>query len=250
MSDDLLSVLGRNQREDLEREDEGASEHDALERPFDEEERASILDAVFDQLDHSSAAPEMVAPVAEQPAASNVVPLRARRGALAGGLLTLAAAAAAAVVWWSWPGGEPEQLAMVPAYTFTKLGGGVSEVRSDRSPATDVAVPELRLRPNSSVDWWLTPEQPIRGPIGVALLARSDTGSTQFVPHLNVEVSEQGAVRVRGRLDEHVALAPGNWTVTLFIAAPEQLPGSAEAADDDPARWRSLSLRATIVADE
>jgi hypothetical protein len=247
MSDDLLSALGRHQREDLEREGEPASEDDTLARPFDADERMSLLDAVF----------ERVEPVAtghaesgsEQPGPSNVVPLRARRGALVGSLLTLAAAAAM-MVWWAWPGSEPEQLAMVPAYTFTKLGGGVAEVRSDPNPAIDAAQPELRLRPNSTIDWQLTPAQPIHGPIGVALLAGSDTGSTQFVPHLAVEVSEQGAVRLRGRLDEHVALGPGIWTITLFIAAPEQLPSSREAAEDDTARWRSLSLRATIVADE
>jgi hypothetical protein len=243
MSDDLLSVLGRKQREDLQREAEASSEDDALARPFDADERASILDGLFERV------PEEAVAAPEQPGPSNVVPLRVRRGALVGSLLTFTAAAAAAAVWWSWPGGEQEQIAMVPAYTFTKLGGGVAELRSDRSPATDAELPEQELRPTSTIDWQLTPAQPAQGPIGVALLARSDTGSTQFVPRLAAEVSEQGAVRLRGRLDEHVALAPGTWMVTLFIAAPEQLPSSADAADDT-ARWRSLSLRVIIIAPE
>jgi hypothetical protein len=237
MTDDLLSVLGRKQREDLDREGEPSSEDDMLVRPFDADERAAILDAVFERVDQPALA-------AEQPGPSNVVPFRARRGALVGSLLTLAAAAA--VVWWVWPA-EPEQIAMVPAYTFSQLDGGVAEVRSDPSSATDT---ELRLRPNSTIHWVLTPAEPIQGPVGVALLATSDTGSTQFAPHLEVEVSPQGAMRLRGRLDEHVALAPGSWTVTLFIAPPDHLPSSADAARDDPARWRSLSLRVIIVADE
>lgn len=240
MSDDLLSVLGRKQREDLEREGEPSSEHD-FERPFDADERASILDAVFERVDEVASAPE-------QPSPRNVVPLRTRRGALAGGLLTLAAAAA--VVWWVWPAGEPELIAAVPAYTFTELEGGVAEVRSDSKTATDVALPELRLRPTSKIEWVLTPAEPIRSSVGVALLARSDAGATRFTPSLAVEVSEDGALRVRGRLDEHVELAPGIWAVTLFIAPPEQLPSDADAAADDPSRWRSLSLRVIIVADE
>ncbi len=226
MSDDLLSALGREQREDLERDDE------ASERPFDADEQAAILDAVFDR---------------SEPAPTEVVPLRSRRSALAGGLLTLAAAAT--VLWWVWPSSEPELLAKVPAYTFTELDGGIAEVRSDPGKPSDAAVPELQLRAASMIDWVLTPAESIQSPIGVALLARSDAGSTRFVPRLAVEVSPHGALRLRGRLDEHVALTPGSWTVTLFIAPPEQLPSEADAVDE-PERWRSLSLRAIIVADE
>src|SRR5689334_7142234 len=176
MSDDLLSALGRHQREDLEREGEPASEDDTLARRFDADERMSLLDAVFDRVE--PVASGHVATRSEEPGPSNVVPFRVRRGALVCSLLTLAAAAAM-VVWWAWPGSEPEQLAMVPTYSFTKLGGGVAEVRSDPNAATNAAQPELRLRPNSTIDWQLTPAQPIQGSIGVALLARSDTGSTQ-----------------------------------------------------------------------
>lgn len=239
MSDDLLSRLGREQRDDL--QGEASSDQDAFGRPFDADERAAILDAVFERVDEA-------APTAEAPAPSNVVPFRSRRAVLAGSLA--AAAAAAAVIWWVRPDGDGEQLTMLPAYTFSELEGGVAQVRSDPSKATDAAVPELQLRPSSTIKWVLTPAESVQGSIGVALLARSDSGATQFVPRLTVLASEHGGLQLRGRLDEHVALAPGSWTVTLFIAPPDQLPSSSGAAEDDSERWRSLSLRVIIVPEE
>jgi hypothetical protein len=259
MSDDLLSAFGRKQREDLDHLDrldhgvESALPEDELSRPFDEDERASILDAVFDRVEEVatvSPSPE-VAPIGSGPAPSNVIELAPRRrGALIGSLL--AVAAAATLVWWGWPesGSERQLVASVPAYAFTQLGGGIAEKRSAPDASSDAAVPELKLRADSNIDWVLTPAKPTSDPIGVALLARSDAGPTQFVAQLEVTVSEQGAVRLRGPLDQHVALAEGQWTLTLFIAGPEELPRDAGIASEGAGPWQNLTLRVIIVADE
>jgi hypothetical protein len=164
----------------------------------------------------------------------------------------LAVAAAATLVWWGWPesGSERQLVASVPAYAFTQLGGEVAQKRSAPDASTDAAVPELKLRADSNIDWVLTPAKPTADPIGVALLARSDAGPTQFVAHLDVDVSEQGAVRLRGSLDRYVALAEGQWTLTLFIAGPEQLPSDAGVASEGAGPWQNLTLRVIIVADE
>lgn len=245
MSDDLLSMLGRKQRKDLEDGGEPSSEDDALARPFDADTRAAILDEVFARVDEAAAAPEPAEP-------SRVVQLPPRsRRALIG--IPLAVAAALALLWGSRPKPSPEPnelVAMVPTYTFTKLEGGIATRRSEPEPTPAAAVPELELRASSTIDWVLTPAQPTQGPIGVALLARSDAGATQLVPRVAAEISPQGAVRLRGRLDALLDLAPGGWTLTLLIAAPDRLPTRVDAVDDEPAPWRSLAIRVIIVADE
>jgi hypothetical protein len=267
MSDDLLSAFGRKQREDLDDGGEPSSAgEDELTRPFDEDERASILDALFDRVDEVatvSGGPSHASPSAgpsnASPSAgpSNVIELAPRRrGALIGSLL--AVAAAAALVWWGWPesGVERELVASVPAYTFTQLGGGIAEKRSAPDGPANGAMPELELRANSSIDWVLTPTKPTRDPIGVALLARSDAGETKFVERLDVVVTEQGVVRLRGPLDKHVPLGVGAWTLTLFIAPSERLPAdadvasNADVASDGASAWRNLALRVIIVPDE
>lgn len=254
MSDDLLSAFGRKQRQDLDAGSEASSpEDDVLTRPFDEDERASILDAVFDRVEAAATvnpSPETET-VSAGPEPSNVVELASRRRQVLIGSL-LAVAAAVTLVWWGWPGAESEHVlvASLPDYTFAELGGGIAEQRSEPHPAADLAMPALKLRADSSINWVLTPAKPTQNPIGVALLARSDAGATLFVPRLDVQVSEQGAVRLQGPLDQYVALAVGQWTLTLFIAGPKELPSDAGSASDSAGPWRNLAIRVTIIADE
>lgn len=238
MTDDLLHALGRKQRADLERE--GPS----LVEPFDERERADILDAVFDRGDETATA---TAPNSEP---GKVVQLGARRRAplIAS---VLAVAAAATLVWWAWPERGPEHspIARVPEYAITELEGGIAEQRSDDTDALDDPMPELELRSDSVIKVVLTPAEPGTSPVVVALLARSEAGDTKFVSPVEAELPEGGAVRIHGPLSELVTLEPGSWTVTLFVAPPEQLPRDASDTSDD-ARWRSVSFRVIMLADE
>ncbi|HVI02634.1 MAG TPA: hypothetical protein VM869_28205 [Enhygromyxa sp.] len=249
MSDDSLHTLGRKQRADLEHPSVPPSLEDELSRPFDERERAAILDSVFERVDANSAAPPSSSPAGEP---GQVVQLGARRrGPLIGSLLALAAAAA--LVWWAWPKPTPEQgpvAAAVPAYTFTALDGGIAEQRSDTDLPIDATAPELKLHPDSVIEWVLTPAEPAQGPIGVALLARSEDAVTKFVSPLEAEVSEVGAVRLYGPLSGYVELDPGQWSVVLFVAPPQQLPSDASEASRDHTRWRRLPLRVIIVPEE
>jgi hypothetical protein len=255
MSDDLLSALGRVQREDL--EEPSAVADDALSRPFDADEREDILAGVFGRLDASEAEPEpegegqtqVEEPSEPQRKDTKVVAL-VRRSRVALVSSVLAVAAAAALVWWVAPSGrESGTVATVPVYTFTQLRGGIAGTRSDPSAPSGEALPELELRHDSSIDWVLTPEQPTGEPVGVALFARSAAGEVAFVPRLGVELSERGAVRIKGPLNRFVMLAPGTWTVTLLLAAADQLPNDAERAGEGSAAWRSLMVRVIIVAD-
>ncbi len=217
MTDELLTALVRAQREALDEKDE-------LSRPFDQGERAAILDRAFTRIE-AAASP------------SNVVELAPRwHGAFIGSLL--AVAAAATLVWWSWPEPEHEMVASVPDYSFTQLGGGIAQQRSEPL-SVDADMPELKLRANSNIDWVLTPATPTRDSIAVALLARSDAREVIFVPTMDAQISQQGAVRLRGPLDRHISLADGGWTLTLFIRA-----------SDSAGPWQSLALRVIIVGDE
>ncbi len=250
MSDDLLLALGRCQRADLEVEHE-LTELDERSRPFDAGERDELLDAVFGQLEGGSELDSEAEVEAETESSAEVIPL-APRGRFALIASVLAAAAAAMLVWWAWPGAGPEQgpVASVPTYTFTQLDGGIAGKRSKPAKGElGQGVPELALYVDSNINWVLTPAKPSKGPVAVALLARSDAGAVEFVAPLEVEVGDSGAVRLRGSLADHVDLAVGAWTLTLLLASPGELPSAAtEVAELGP--WRSLTVRVIIVARE
>lgn len=246
MTDDLLRALGREQREDL-AEDQAPADPDEFEWSFDQVERDALLDAVFERVDATAAEPPTQARAEDPP---NVVRLPARRRSVLIGI-ALAAAAAAALIWSIAPSRrDGELLATVPPYSFTRFEGGIVATRSDPGDAASAAVPELELHASSSIDWVLTPAKPISAPIGVALLAESSVGERKFVPALDVEVSEHGAVRLRGRLDQWITLTAGDWSLRLYIAAPKSLPTEAAAMSGQAGAWRTLDVRVNIVASE
>jgi hypothetical protein len=264
MNDDLLRALGRQQRDDLEE----AFEHpppelDELRRPFDEDERADILDRVFEQIDASSGAtgPALSSDESDsssdgQTSGSEPIQLASRRRTFVATVVAAVAVAAGLLLWWAMPTRESKGLvATVPAYAFSHLQGGIAGQRSEPTDAaaSPDGVPELKLRADSNIDWLLTPAKPVSRPIGVALLARSDAGELRFAPRLDAEVSDRGAVLLRGPLDRYIVLTPGSWALTLLVAEPELLPeGAAVAAEvgADSGPWRRLELRVIIVGDE
>lgn len=243
MNDDLLRALGRGQRAELDREPE-FDELDELARRYDQDERASILDAVFDRVE---------APT-EDASPPKVIELASRRRLIVSGAV-VAAAAALALALWAAPNPTPHDpgpLAVVPPYTITQLSGGFAHQRSE--PATDPAASELTLHADSTIDWVLTPAEPTDTALALALLARSDLGDTHFTAPLDAEISSSGAVRLRGPLNRHVELEAGSWSLTLLIAEADDLPSPAAAtwklASGHPGPWRSVTIRVIIVADE
>jgi hypothetical protein len=88
----------------------------------------------------------------------------------------------------------------------------------------------------------------VNGPIGLALLAEPESGPPILVPEVRAEINESGAARLRGPLDGFVALEPGIWTLTLFIAPPDRLPTDVEQARArEGTSWQRVSVRVRIA---
>jgi hypothetical protein len=239
MDDELLRGLGRHQREDLDRSDEP---WDELSEPFDDVTREQLLDAVFERVDAE----------AEQPASEperahgTVIDLASRRRGVVFGLLVAAAAAVMLGIWWSRaPAPDSSRtIAMLPEYETSELRGGAASHRS----APDSEIESVTMGARDQLEWVVTPVEPVSGPIGIALLAEPELGQPILVSELHAEITGPGAVRLLGPLDDFVELAPGTWTLTLFIAPPDQLPsGLEQARTSEGGSWQRVSVRVTIA---
>ncbi len=232
MNDELLDALGREQRDDLERPTQLADEGSPAERPFEDSERASIVEAVFDQIDQAAPAHET----------SDVVELpRHRRRWVT--IAAAVAAAAAAVLLWTNLRPKGGDAAAVPPYTITQMWGDVATVRSD---AEGDAV--LRFFADAEVDWVVTPQRIETRAVALAILADPIDGSQEAVLATPVPAaaSTEGALRLRGPLSHFIALTPGRWQLSLYIAPPDQLPASVTAAKAGGA-WRVVERTVEIV---
>lgn len=268
--DELLQTLGRHQRNALA---EGPSEPDidALDAPS----REAMLDAVFDRLDpqdeskpppQEGSSPSPPAEPAQPPASvAPVVTLERRNSASRGRAdvspesvtpsdtpgsgrrairwLAPLAAAAMLLVWWRAQPNDAPSLDPLPDYALTLRHGGLTKTRSNASSGR---VPTFH--PNSPIDWVLTPSRSVTGSLAVAVLATSPTEPAVFVNHIDAQISADGAIRLRGRLDQFITLAPGSWTLTVFIGPPDRLPTGPEPAND-PSTWRTVTLDLMIAPD-
>jgi hypothetical protein len=252
MDDELLRGLGRHQREDLETTPDDSSDEPWAEllEPFDDATREQMLDAVFEQVDTQA---ERVEPVVPSPPANEperereqVIDLASRRRGVVLGLLVAAAAAVTLGIWWN-QASSPDRsrtVAMLPEYETSELRGGPASHRS----APDSELESVTMGARDELEWVVSPIGPVSGPIGLALLAEPESGQPILVPEVGAEITESGAVRLQGPLDGFVELAPGSWTLTLFIAPPDQLPTDVEQARaSEGAGWQRVSVRVTIA---
>lgn len=164
--------------------------------------------------------------------------LRARWAAVVG----LAAAAALLVVVWPRGGGP------LPAYE-ARLTGGVESLRGPGGPPAAPAAPVFV--PGNAFELVLTPDEPVAGRLAVRAYAADAAGALRPLD-LPVEVSEQGAVRIAGRMGEEVVLPAGEPVVVVVVGRPGRLPPPAslaarrrEAAVGEAIRgedWRAWSL--------
>lgn len=268
MADELLRALGKRQREEpaaavpSETNDQTMHSSTARDeragdmlRPFDEGERASLLDAVFERVDAGGEAggsddedePMPGAAPAEAPRAAEVVDLAARRSRMRVGVIAIAASIAAALLLWLVvrPAQTPDRpaVAALPEYTVTQLRGGDATMRSEPSaPPSAITLPVGR-----SIDWIVTPRTPVHGPLGVMVLATPERGAPVLTP-VEAEISGEGVVRLRGPIDALGPDAPGTWTVDLLVARPEALPEDAEAAMAD-GPWSRSRIEVTIASE-
>ena len=203
---------------------------DALTRPLDEAERASVLDAVFGQLD---AEPPADAGVEGAPAiaiASDVAPVAApvvvvpssSRGRVMGAVAVLVAIAAVVVLWFGRP---TAPVAELPAYALTELRGGISEMRSE--PGAVDRVVDLPRR--GKIELVVTPAVASAEPLVVDLVAQGE-GRAARMARVQAETSKSGAVRLSGVLTEMIDLEPGAWTITVVVSPAAAAPGDVEEA--------------------
>jgi hypothetical protein len=281
MSDDLLDALARSLREDLEAP--AGEEDDPWLAPFEGDERANLLDAALARIEAGESveplaalealdasldaaqeapdapkapdaqeAPEAPSAEASSSGAATVIDLRSRRrfgvGIGVGIGVALAAAAAVALVWFGVSGlggpGREATVAMLPSYSTSELRGGLAAQRGDvEAPET-----ELELSVDDRIDWVLTPAEPVREALDVALLARPETAAGEAVYRRDVaaELSPAGAVRLRGQLDTFIELSPGRWSLTLLIAPAGALPSDAAEANSEAGGWQRATIRVTI----
>lgn len=161
---------------------------------------------------------------------------------------TVLAIAAAVLIWLGAreraPQTEPERVAALPSYTFTRVVAGDATHRS-----ADDSIPEhVELTPDGRIELELRPAEPVREPVGVAIVARPAAGPPIVTrPSNGVEISANGAVRVRATLRDLVELRPGEWTLSLLVGAPERLPDGPAGLEVGPAPWRTLELRVTVL---
>lgn len=243
MSDDLLRALGQRLREDPAETPRGSEPgDDVVLATFDPADREGILDAVMDRVSPSPASRR-----ADRPHAIWI-----------GVVISLAAGLALWLASSVPHDPDVERMAMLPRYEFTRLHGDVQTSRHGEDP-TAVATIE-RLRGSDPVDWILTPDAPVHGPLAVAMIARIariariEPGPTQLrrLTPPEVEISEHGAVRIHARLDTLFELTPGSWTFDVWVGRPDFLPTEpvvvpAPTGSEHP--WQTLSVHATIVAE-
>lgn len=267
MDDDLLRALGRHQRQDLEAPEDPLPADDPwydAARPLDDAERDRMLAAVLAATDeprhvaqahadapagasepehadapaHESASPPRPAPVLDLERA------RERRRTAIALVMGLAAVVALVLFGVRQLGREPgPEVVRLPEYATSQLRGGTALVRGD-APSPDAV---LVLAASDELDWIVTPAEPVREPLDVALLAEPADGEAIFVPHVDAVTTEAGVVRLRGRLDRFVVLAPGSWTLTLLIGGRGELPSAPEQARTGEPRWRRATIRVTVT---
>jgi hypothetical protein len=258
MSDDeLLKELARVARERKQAEplDErwdglaagtlSAEERAELERLAGESPDAKAAHEAFRPLD--AAARERIAARVEQelaaaapPRGAKVLPFRRRAWQVATGAAVAAAAAVAVFVLVPSNQGPP-----VPGYSLSLAG--IQELRSEGTEA-EVA----RLEPGSQLVLLLRPEETVGGPVEVrAFLFQGGEGRAWSPP---MERSEDGAVRIRGRVEELLQVPPGEWTLAVAVGRPGAVPTEpgdvapfVRGSGPGPTKWRLLTRRFQLL---
>ena len=287
MADELLTALGRIERERRDRaRDEAATGHPeaarVLLRPLADDEQADLLARVMGQLaapDSGSTSPAGAAPLTAEGETHSAAPLAANVDTASASLTTPGPASAAPLAattasadaeviplaprrrgrWFAGLG----SLAAAAAVLLVVMRPG-SEVADDvpeytlvrgggdassRSGGETPAGSRLSLRSDSAVDLVLAPKLATAGPLVARLIAVSGD-ETRWLDPASAEVSADGAIRLRAA--RAWGLAPGRWDLTVLIARPERAPADLDAyrrelADADARGWRRVRLELEVV---
>lgn len=197
--------------------------------------RAEAASVDQDRARVATAASARQEPAAGSDPATNdarVIPLASRRRAqtIAGVVLALAAA----VTLWRFT--APPSSAALTGYTVTVRNSPLQELRGDE-PAGPIA----RYRPDSELDWVISPERAVPEAVELRVLARAPDGRSELLaPPLSR--SPAGALRIRGRLDAALPLAAGRWRLTLLVAPEGAAPGAADEVSAALAAGRAVEV--------
>ncbi|MCY1007751.1 hypothetical protein OV079_19780 [Nannocystis pusilla] len=131
-------------------------------------------------------------------------------------------ALAAAIALWRFTVSQPSPA--LTGYSVTVRNSTLQELRGDE-PAAAAG----RYRPDTELDWVISPERTVAGAVELRALARAPDGRSELLAPPFTR-TPAGALRIRGRLDAVLLLAAGRWRLTLLVA-PE---GAAPAR---PTRW-------------
>lgn len=215
-------VAGKRPAGDVAAEREGVdppAEHAAFvamfSKPVSEDEVAGLVGrvaAVVSTMQVESAPPPGARP---RPKPVVVVPLLRRKSTLIG-VTAIGVAIAAAVLLWQTP---PE---LAPrgdriAYALTVRNETVKTTRS-----SDAAETVAKYRGDSQIDWVLSPATPQRAAIELRVEAMAADGEVTVLMPATTR-SQEGALRLRGTFGELLPLAPGAWTLRLFVGTKEAL---------------------------
>jgi hypothetical protein len=145
------------------------------------------------------------------------------------------AAAAALLLWVLEPRDEgpgSAELAALPDFELVVRNETVHASRSKSDPRATA-----RYEPSSSLHWVIRPEHSVDPPLGLRVLADAlspEIPSSQRRLLLDpgaIEVSPQGVIELRGRLEDALPLAAGHWSLRMLVAKPDALPADLAAYD-------------------
>jgi len=151
---------------------------------------------------------------------------RRRRGRWIAGAATLAAAAG--LILWLSPASPTAVGVQLPPYSLTVRNRTIATSR-----AGDSGEGPARYRPDSEIEWVLSPEVKHSTAVGVGFIALANTGvgsAPMFGRITKMQLQASGAVAIRGTVDEVLGLPSGRWRVHLLVADPQHLPATAQAA--------------------
>jgi hypothetical protein len=194
-------------------------EAQALLAPLDEEARARIAAAAF-------------------PESRRALTRRAKMTALAVGAALAIAAAVALVARGTGPS------APLPPYEVA-LFGAPSHLRG--APGV-TSTPTIAVAPESPLEIVLRPDVDVRGPVVAGAFLVEGGGARRW--SAPIEVSEDGAVRIAGRVDSLFGARRGEVDVIVIVARPGALPEEDHALDAPPSSdssRRAVKLHMTIA---
>lgn len=183
----------------------------------------------------------VVSAIQAQEPKARVLPFR-RAVARYGGWMSAAVAAAAALFLVVRDPASPPPL---PAFN-ANLSGGAREYRGATEPSSGTPV----FVAGSLLTLEVSPQQPVTGPLEAhAFLARG-ADIVRWEPEPHLDVSPQGAVRLRGTLGQEIRLEPGEWKIWIVIGRRGRLPSADEiAAELRAGRTRHTDWQATVSED-